>query len=119
MPLASKNEKTKIESTLYHNERADRVESCNSYNPYTTISAYHPKKGDPKYHGLIRQNLGPFMILPVTGSTQAEAMWFFKYILIKHLNEYRLCESWRKTLMFFSQTVPSVRYAAIALALIH
>jgi hypothetical protein len=109
MPLASKNEKTKIESTLYHNERADRVESCNSYNPYTTISAYHPKKGYPKY----------FMILPVTGSTQAEAMWFFKYILIKHLNEYRLCESWRKTLMFFSQTVPSVRYAAIALALIH
>jgi hypothetical protein len=46
-------------------------------------------------------------------------MWFFKYISIKHLNEYHLCKSWRKTLMFFSQTVPLVRYAAIALALIH
>ncbi|KAF4211315.1 hypothetical protein CNMCM8980_001903 [Aspergillus fumigatiaffinis] len=119
MPLASKNEKTEIESTLYHNEKADRAQSCNSYNPCTTISAYHPKKGYPKYHGLIRQNLGPFMILPVTGSAQAEAMWFFEYISIKHLNEYRPCESWRQTLMFFSQTVPSVRYAAIALALIH
>jgi hypothetical protein len=59
------------------------------------------------------------MILPVTGSTQAEAMCFFKDISIKHLNEYRPCEPWRKTLMFFSQTVPSVRHAAIALALIH
>ncbi|KAL3428537.1 hypothetical protein BDV09DRAFT_204626 [Aspergillus tetrazonus] len=48
-------------------------------------------------------NLGSFMILPVTG----------------HLNEYRPCESWRETLIFFSQTVPSVRSAAIALALIH
>jgi hypothetical protein len=59
------------------------------------------------------------MILPVTGSAQADAMCFFEYISIKHLNEYRPCESWRKTLIFFSQTVPSVRYAAIALALIH
>lgn len=59
------------------------------------------------------------MILPVTGSTQAEAMRFFNDISIKHLNEYRPCEPWRKTLMFFSQTVPSVRHAAIALALIH
>jgi hypothetical protein len=46
-------------------------------------------------------------------------MCFFKDISIKHLNEYRPCEPWRKTLMFFSQTVPSVRHAAIALALIH
>ncbi len=59
------------------------------------------------------------MILPVTGSAQIEAMWFFEYVSIKHLNEYRPCESWRKILMFFSQTVPSVRYAAVALALIH
>jgi hypothetical protein len=46
-------------------------------------------------------------------------MCFFEYISIKHLSEYHPCESWRKTLKFFSQTVPSVRYAAIALALIH
>jgi hypothetical protein len=59
------------------------------------------------------------MILPVTGSTQAELMRFFKDISIKHLNQYRPCEPWRKILMFFSQTVPSVRHAAIALALIH
>ncbi|EAW24662.1 uncharacterized protein NFIA_101460 [Aspergillus fischeri NRRL 181] len=119
MPVAFKNEKTEIQSTHYHNEKADRAESCNSYHPCTTISAYHPKTWYSKYHGLIWQNLGPFMILPVTGSAQAEAMWFFESISIKHLNEYRPCESWRKTLMFFSQTVPSVRYAAIALALIH
>ncbi|KAF4178994.1 hypothetical protein CNMCM8694_002280 [Aspergillus lentulus] len=119
MPLAFKHEKTKIESTPHHNEKAGRAESCNSYNPCSTISAYLPKKGYPKYDGLIWQNLGPFMILPVTGSAQAEAMWFFEYISIKHLNGYRPCKSWRKTLMFFSQTVPSVRYAAVALALIH
>ncbi|RHZ44269.1 uncharacterized protein CDV56_101703 [Aspergillus thermomutatus] len=119
MPLAFKTEKTAIESSHYHNEKADREESCDSYHPCTTISAYHPKKWYSKYHGLILQNLGPFMILPVTGSAQAEAMCFFEYISIKHLNEYRPCESWRKTLIFFSQTVPSVRCAAIALALIH
>ncbi|KAF7117678.1 hypothetical protein CNMCM5793_006801 [Aspergillus hiratsukae] len=119
IPLAFKNEKTEIESTHYHNEKADRAESCEGYHPGTTISPYHPQKWDSRYHGLIWQNLGPFMVLPVTGSAQAEAMWFFEYISIKHLNEYRPCESWRKTLRFFSQTVPSVRYAAIALALIH
>lgn len=59
------------------------------------------------------------MILPVTGSAQAEVICFFRDISIKDLNEYRPCEPWRKTLMFFSQTVPSVRHAAIALALIH
>lgn len=46
-------------------------------------------------------------------------MSFFEYISIKHLNEYRPCESWHNTLMFFSQTVPSVRHAAMALALMH
>jgi hypothetical protein len=46
-------------------------------------------------------------------------MCFFEYISIKHLNEYHPCESWRNMLMFFSQTVPSVRHAAMALALIH
>lgn len=119
MPLAFKTEKTEIEPRHYHNEKADRAESCDIYHPCTAISACRPKQWRAKYHGLTLQNLGPFMILPVTGSTQAEAMCFFEYISIKHLNEYHPCESWRKTLIFFSQTVPSVRYAAIALALIH
>ncbi|PTB65892.1 hypothetical protein BBK36DRAFT_1120967 [Trichoderma citrinoviride] len=83
----------------------------------TTISANHTEGCHAKYHGLISQNLRPLMILPVTGSGQTEAMGVFEYISIRHLNEYRPSESWRKSLMFFSQTVPSVRYAAIALAL--
>ncbi|RYP55896.1 hypothetical protein DL771_012272 [Monosporascus sp. 5C6A] len=111
--------KTEIESSHYHNEKANRAESSDSYHPCTTISAYQPNQWHAKYQGLILQNLGPFMILPVTGSAQTEAMCFFEYVSIKHLNEYHPCESWRKTLMFFSQTVPSVRYAAIAVALIH
>jgi hypothetical protein len=111
--------KTEIEPSHNHNEKADREESCNSYHPCTTISAYHPKKWYSKYDGLNLQNLEPFMVLPVTGSAQAEAMCFFEYISIKHLSVYRPCESWRRTLIFFSQTVPSVRHAAIALALIH
>ncbi|OQE39106.1 hypothetical protein PENCOP_c007G01339 [Penicillium coprophilum] len=119
IPLAFKTEKAEIESSHDHNEKADSAESFNIYHPGTTISAYQLKQWRAKCTGLIMQNLGPFMILPVTGSAQAEAMCFFEDISIKHLNEYHPCESWRKTLMFFSQTVPSVRYAAIALALIH
>ncbi|OJI96497.1 hypothetical protein ASPVEDRAFT_145975 [Aspergillus versicolor CBS 583.65] len=55
----------------------------------------------------------------MTEPTQAEAITFFRDISIKHLNQYRPCEEWRNTLMLFSQTVPSVRHAAIALALMH
>ncbi|KAK7428993.1 hypothetical protein QQZ08_004400 [Neonectria magnoliae] len=116
MPLAFK---TEIESSYRHNEKANRAESCDSYRPCTTISAYQPRQWHAKHHGPISRNLGPFMILPVSGSAQTEAMGVFEYMSIKHLNEYNPCESWRKTLMFFSQTVPSVRHAAIALALIH
>ncbi|KAJ5374179.1 hypothetical protein N7517_006185 [Penicillium concentricum] len=119
MPLVFKADKTKTESSHDRNEKADRAESCDSYHPGTTIRAYQPKQWCAKYHGLIFQNLGSLMVLPVTGSGQAEAMCFFEYISIKHLNEYHPCESWRNTLIFFSQTVPSVRYAAIALALVH
>ncbi|KAE8358859.1 hypothetical protein BDV27DRAFT_163181 [Aspergillus caelatus] len=117
-PLASKTEKTQIDSTDYR-EITDRSDSCDSYSPCTTMGTYESKQWHSKYHGLILQNLGSFMILPISGSTQAEAMCFFKDISIKHLNEYRPCEPWRNTLMFFSHTVPSVRHAAIALALIH
>ncbi|KUM57407.1 hypothetical protein ACN42_g9777 [Penicillium freii] len=119
LPLAFKTEKTEIESAHCHKEIVDRTDICDSYHPCTTISAYESKRWHSRYHGLSLQNLGSLMILPVTGSTQPEVMCFFQDVSIKHLNEYRPCEPWRKTLMFFSQTVPSVRHAAIALALIH
>ncbi|KOC18621.1 putative sugar transporter [Aspergillus flavus AF70] len=112
MPLAVNPEKTEMDSTHYQN-------SCKSDHPSTMISAYESKQWHSKYHGIMLQNLGSFLILPVTGPTQAEAMCFFNDISIKHLNGYRPCEPWRNTLMFFSQTVPSTRHAAIALALIH
>ncbi|KAJ2995080.1 hypothetical protein NUW58_g1372 [Xylaria curta] len=111
--------KTEVESSHFINENASRAESRDSSHPRITISAYQPEQCHAIYHGLSLQNIGPFMILPVTGSAQIEAMSFFEYISIKHLNEYHPSESWRKTLMFFSQTVPAVRYASIALALIH
>lgn len=100
-----------IETSYSHNGMT------NGADRGTTNSAIHPEECHAKHHGLISQNLRPFMILPVTGSGQTEAMGFFEYISIKHLNEYRPSESWRKSLMFFSQTVPAVRYAAIAVAL--
>ncbi|KAI1743287.1 hypothetical protein F4680DRAFT_409694 [Xylaria scruposa] len=115
-PLAFK---AGFESSKYHNEKANGTENCENYYPSTTISAYQPRQWHTKHQGLSLQNLGPFMILPVTGSDQKEAMSFFEYNSIKNLNEYHPCESWRKTLMFFSQTVPAVRYAAVALALVH
>lgn len=63
--------------------------------------------------------LGPLMVLPAAGSAQPDALSFFAQISVKGLNEYHHSESWRNTLMFFSQTVPSVRHAAVALALMH
>ncbi|KGO36222.1 Protein of unknown function DUF3468 [Penicillium expansum] len=119
MPLEFKTRRIEIKSTHYQKEIVDRADSCDNDLPSTTISANESKRWHSRYHGLILQNLGSLMILPVTGSTQADVMCFFKDISIKHLNEYRPCEPWRKTLMFFSQTVPPVRHAAIALALIH
>ncbi|KAG8672832.1 hypothetical protein FPOAC1_006124 [Fusarium poae] len=50
---------------------------------------------------------------------QAEAMSFFEAISVKHLNEYYPSKPWRETLMLFSQTIPSVRHAAVALSLLH
>ncbi|CAH0051954.1 unnamed protein product [Clonostachys solani] len=85
----------------------------------TTTSVARPTRCDVEPDGRILQNPGAFMILPVTEPAQAEALSFFKDVAIKNLNEYRPCNSWRKTLMFFSQTEPSVRCAATALALMH
>ncbi|KAJ5171732.1 hypothetical protein N7492_004325 [Penicillium capsulatum] len=117
--LTFKAENPEIESTHYHKKVTHRADNFDSYQPCTTTSAYASKQWRSNYNGLVLQNLGSFMVLPTTGSSQTEAMCFFKDISIKNLNEYRPCESWRNTLMFFSQTVPSVRHAAIALALIH
>ncbi|KAK1974282.1 hypothetical protein LZ30DRAFT_608434 [Colletotrichum cereale] len=116
MPLTSK---TEVESGYYHNENANRAETCNGYHICNMTSAYQPRQWRTTYHDLIPKNLGPFMILPVAGPVETEAMSFFEAMSIKHLNEYYPCESWRSTLMFFSQTVPSVRSAATALALIY
>ncbi|KAL7958055.1 hypothetical protein V8C34DRAFT_284173 [Trichoderma compactum] len=116
MPCALK---TDIGSSHDHNEKANRAESWDSHQPSATICAYQTKQWDAKYHDLISHNLGPLMVLPATGSAQTNALRFFEDISIKHLNEYRPNETWRKTVMFFSQTVPSVRYAAIALALVN
>lgn len=65
------------------------------------------------------QHIGPLMVLSATGQGQSLALCFFEYVSIKHINEFRPCDTWRKTLMFYSQTVPAVRYAATALALVH
>ncbi|TLS23811.1 hypothetical protein PpBr36_09126 [Pyricularia pennisetigena] len=65
------------------------------------------------------QNLRPLLILPATDPSEALAMGFFEQISIGQLNEYQPCGLWRSTLMFFSQTVPSVRHAATALSLMH
>lgn len=81
--------------------------------------AYRPKQWPQKHHGHMLKVLGPLMVLPAAGSAQPDAMSFFEQISIKGLNEYQHGESWRNTVMFFSRTVPSVRHAAVALALMH
>ncbi|KAL7928425.1 hypothetical protein V8C35DRAFT_318252 [Trichoderma chlorosporum] len=113
MPLAFMPD---IESSRNQNGKSNREEGWETFYSGNMTSAYQLKG---RYHGPISYNLTPLMILPVTGSAQNEAMWFFEHVSIKHLNEYRPCDSWRKTLMFFAQTVPSVRHAATALALIN
>ncbi|KAK4079016.1 hypothetical protein Trihar35433_121 [Trichoderma harzianum] len=116
MPYTSKAD---IGSNHYHDEKANRSGSCGNCHHNATICMHRAKQWHAKSHNLNSHNLGPLMILPATGLAQTEAMCFFESISIKHLNEYRSNETWRKTLMFFSQTVPSVRYAAIALALVN
>ncbi|KAJ2971795.1 hypothetical protein NQ176_g7522 [Zarea fungicola] len=59
------------------------------------------------------------MVLQANGSTQTEAMSFFQHICLHNLSQYQPGDSWQQTLMFFAQTVPPVRHAAIALSLMH
>lgn len=84
----------------------------------TSIGVHCPKRGPAENHFPAR-TLGPLLMLPATDPSQALAMGFFEQISIGQLNEYQPCELWRSTLMFFSQTVPSVRHAATALSLMH
>ncbi|KZF18919.1 hypothetical protein L228DRAFT_251439 [Xylona heveae TC161] len=93
----------------------DRV----SYQACTAMIASHPGARQWRtrsYHFLDLHRLRPIMI----DSEHAEPIHFFEYCSLKHLNTYQPWNrSWQKTLMFFCQTVPSVRSAAIALALLH
>ncbi|CAG9983669.1 unnamed protein product [Clonostachys byssicola] len=99
-------------------ERHD-IEHQTTGQDSTATSVTVRTRYDIKLDGVLLQTPGAFMILPVTEPKQAEALGFFENVAIKNINEYRPCSSWRKTLMFFSQTEPSVRCAAIALALMH
>ncbi|KAI1264939.1 hypothetical protein F5Y18DRAFT_388960 [Xylariaceae sp. FL1019] len=92
--------------------RRGRSELC------TMMHGCETKQRQSRYHGPILQHLQPLMVLPVDGSAQ-EGMGFFEQVSIRHLNEYQPCAPWRRTLMFFSQTVPTVRYAAVALGLMY
>ncbi|KAK5656091.1 hypothetical protein OQA88_5230 [Cercophora sp. LCS_1] len=67
----------------------------------------------------IPPSLGPLLSLPTTGTAQEETMHIFEHVSILHIDEYHPCESWRNTLVRFSQTAPPVRHAAMALALMH
>ena len=118
-PFGCKTKKTELESYHYHNEKADGAKNYDSYQPCPTINIYYPEQRHSNYFGLTLQNLGPLIVLIVARSAPAEAMCFFESISIRYLDEYRPCKSWRKTLLFLSQTVLSVRHTAIALALIH
>ncbi|KAI0160513.1 hypothetical protein GGR57DRAFT_455607 [Xylariaceae sp. FL1272] len=93
-------------------ERRDCYELC------TRTRGCETTRRDSRLHQPMSQYLQPFMILAVDESAQ-EAMAFFEYVSIRQLNEYQPCASWRRTLMFFSQTVPTIRYAAVALGLMY
>ncbi|KAI1332421.1 hypothetical protein F5Y16DRAFT_357746, partial [Xylariaceae sp. FL0255] len=112
--------KTELSSGQCHpSEKSRRAGSYDSYSSCTTIGAYNHQHWNAEYNSFNLQILEPFMVLPVTGPVQAEAICFFEHVSIRHINGYIPCQSWRKALMYFSQTVPSVRHAAIALALVH
>ncbi|KAI6785909.1 uncharacterized protein J7T54_006248 [Emericellopsis cladophorae] len=85
----------------------------------TESGDFQSRQRHKKGRELISKDLGPLMILPVTDTAQAGAMCFFEHAAIKHLSKYQPCDSWQKTLLFFSQTVPSVRHAAMALSMLH
>lgn len=93
---------------------AHKSDQREGHHSHTTIIA---KQFYLAPYNFIPQSVGSLMILPMANSTESRAISFFHCISIKHVNEYRPCESWRRTLLASSQTVPSVRHAAIALAM--
>jgi hypothetical protein len=95
-----------------------------NHNNYSTPSSllmhgFQRGRNHAAYDGCIPQTLEPFLVLPYTDWTHGEAMSFFENTSIAHLDQFNPCASWRNTLMFFCQTVPPVRYAAAAVALMH
>ncbi|GKU06843.1 c6 transcription [Fusarium langsethiae] len=108
-----------VKTSQYHHPEAVPALNCGSSNSYAASNVRQvPYTHHQSHHSLIFQNPRALLLLPVD-SAQAEAMSFFEVTSVKHLNEYYPSESWRETLMLFSQTIPSVRHAAVALSLIH
>lgn len=109
-----------VTTTQHHHNGTIVAASCGLFDSCATVNVQRvPSPYCHDYHSLTLRNLRPSMMLPAIAPTQTEAMSFFELISVKHLNEYYPSESWRKTLMLILQTVPSVRHAAIALALLH
>ncbi|KAK5049360.1 hypothetical protein LTR84_004289 [Exophiala bonariae] len=102
-----------------HNENPQVAENHSHCPPPTTINIWRQERWGLNHHGLTGHNLDPLMILPSIGSKEADAITFFEFVSIENLNHYQPSQSWRNMMMFFSQTVPSVRHAALALALLH
>ncbi|KAF3391128.1 hypothetical protein DPV78_011237 [Talaromyces pinophilus] len=107
-----------VTTSQHHHTRTIVAASCGLFDSCATVNVQLvPSPYCQNYHSLPLRNLRPFMMLPAIAPTQTEARSFFELISIKYLNEYYPSDSWRKTLMFFLQTVPSLRHAAITLAL--
>lgn len=97
----------------------NRAKKCKSVDPGSTSGGYGPRNMNAESNNAVPDNLGPLMVLPMIESTQTGAMSFFQHISIQNFDEYQRGESWQQTLMFFAQTVPSVRHAATALGFMH
>lgn len=61
----------------------------------------------------------PTLTLPTATPLEGIAMDFFQHVSIRTMDEYRPSDLWRNSLMLFAQTVPVVRHAALALAIMH
>ncbi|WZH40674.1 uncharacterized protein QYS62_001612 [Fusarium acuminatum] len=110
-------ERTHLDGKFHVAQSLDRQSLCTTTSTQPS-SHWQPPVEDS--YGLGLHNPRPFMVLPVAEAGLTDAMSFFDHVSIKHLNKYQPSdEPWHQTLMYFSQTVPSVRYAAIALSLLH
>ncbi|KAI9147105.1 putative C6 transcription factor [Paramyrothecium foliicola] len=111
---------SEVNANQNHHTKAIAIASCGLPDSCAAVNIKRPPSSCPQnHHSLTLQKLRPFMMLPTLAPVHTEALSFFELVSVKNLNEYYPSDSWRKTLMFFSQTVPSVRHAAVALALLH